>query len=223
MMPSRFEGSHSQPMRQAFAACVVALALLASSLVTASAQETDPKVAKVIFSPLNDSGIDGSASLRRKGDRTVIEIWADGAMGDHPTHIHQGSCDDLDPNPEFPLTNVQLRTAGLTGTSETTVDVPLAELLDEPHLILIHRSAKDIGTYFACGNVVAGKLTSAEQRLDETNDPLPGTGTGDVLDSSGTAIDIALAGAFAALAIAMHLFLLDRRRIAAPARRRPGE
>lgn len=210
-------------MPRVLAAGVMAFALLASSLVTASAQETDPRVAKAIFSPLNDSGIDGSASLRRKGDRTVVEIWADGAIGDHPTHIHQGSCDDLDPNPEFPLTNVQLRTAGLTGTSETTIDVPLAELLAEPHLILIHRSAKDIGTYFACGNIVAGKLTSAERRLDETNDPLPGTGSGPADSSPHVALGSVLAFALAALAFAMHLLLIpDRRRMTAPATNRPG-
>jgi hypothetical protein len=67
-------------------------------------------------------------------------------MGDHPTHINQGTCDDLDPNPQYPLNNVDLRTTDLTGLSDTTVDVTLSELLDTDHLILIHKSRDDIGT-----------------------------------------------------------------------------
>jgi len=198
----------------------VAIILVISTSVTSSAQESTPTNAKVTFSPLNDSGVDGSARLITKGDGTIVEIWADGAIGDHPTHIHQGSCDDLDPNPEFPLTNVQLRTAGLTGTSETTIDVPLVELLDEPHLILIHKSADDIGSYYACGDIVAGKLSAAEQRLNGSNDPLPGTGAGIAGNPSPMALGGVLVAAFASLAAAILLFLLDRRSFSRPSWRR---
>lgn len=191
--------------RQLLLAYAAAAALLGAVVLPASAQDSDTRSAKVIFSPLNDSGVDGSASLRRRGERTDVDIWADGAMGDHPTHIHQGTCDDLDPNPEFPLTNVQLRTAGLTGTSSTTVDVPLAELLDEPHLIIIHKSAKDIGTYFACGDIVAGRLSAAERGVGASDDPLPGTGTGGFDRPSPVRSATLLTGALAALAVSIYL------------------
>ena len=186
------------------------LVLVALTVQSSTAQESEPRSAKVMFAQLNDSGIEGSASLRRRGDRTDVEIQTDGALGNHPTHIHQGTCDDLDPNPQFPLANVQLRTAGLTGTSETVVDVPLSELLDEPHLILIHKSAKDIGTYFACGDIVPGRLVASEQVGGDTNDPLPGTGSGSGTES-GTSISRfngALGAAIAALTIAISLALL---------------
>lgn len=144
----------------------------------ALAQEATAGDAKVILKSVNDSGVVGVASLTAMEGRTVVQIQMDGAMGDHPTHIHQGSCDDLDPNPEFPLTNVQLASAGLTGISDTTIDEPLQDLLATEHLILVHRSAKDIGTYIACGNIVAGLLSVDEALAVGVKAPLPGTGAG---------------------------------------------
>ena len=78
-----------------------------------------------------------------------------GVVGVNPTHIHTGTCDDLDPNPKYPLTNIELNTTELVGTSDSVVDVPLDELLASPHLILIHKSPEDLNTYYACGNIVA--------------------------------------------------------------------
>jgi hypothetical protein len=202
-------------MRRVLMTSTAVFALLALSILPSSAQEAAPRSAKVTFSSLNDSGLAGSASLARRGERTVVKIWADGAIGDHPTHIHQGSCDDLDPNPEFPLTNVQLATAGLTGTSETLVDVPLAELLDEDHLILIHRSAADIGTYLACGDIVAGRLSAAEQGSGGTGNSLPGTGVGPAAIAPLTVPGGLVVGALLALAVAIFLIPSDRRRLLA--------
>ena len=78
-----------------------------------------------------------------------------GVVGVNPTHIHAGTCDDLDPNTKYPLTNIELNTTELVGTSDSVVDVPLDELLASPHLILIHKSPEDLKTYYACGNIVA--------------------------------------------------------------------
>ena len=142
------------------------------------AQENAPTEAYVIFGELNDSGIDGFATLTAEGDQTVVRIQAEGALGDHPTHIHQGQCEDLDPNPEIPLTNVQLPPTGVTGKSETTIDVPLDEILAEDRLILIHRSEADLDTYLACGNVEVGALPEEHRALGDDGNPLPGTGAG---------------------------------------------
>ena len=91
-----------------------------------------------------------------------------GVVGEHPTHIHTGTCDDLDPDPKYPLTNVELNTTELVGTSDSVVDVPLDELLANPHLILIHRSAEELDVYYACGDIVA----------DVTADVAEDSGTG---------------------------------------------
>src|SRR5829696_10073462 len=111
--------------------------------------------ASVTFTELNDSGLSGTAELTARGQRTKVSMRIDGAVGEHPTHIHTGTCDNLDPNPKYPLNNVELNTTELVGTSDTVVDVPLDELLSPPHLILIHKSAEELNTYYACGNIVA--------------------------------------------------------------------
>ncbi len=182
-MKSRIDMARYRLLGRAGGVLLCGLVLVGGSMVGGAARatlarETSPTDAKVVFAPVDDSGVVGAASLTAKGERTVVEIRLDGAMGDHPTHIHQGTCDDLDPNPEFPLTNVQLMSAGLTGMSATTIDVPLQELLETDHLILIHRSAKDIGSYIACGNIVAGKLSAKEAAAAGGSAPLPNTGAG---------------------------------------------
>ena len=48
-----------------------------------------------------------------------------------------------------------LNSADEMGHSETTVDVPLADLLAEPHVILIHKSTEEIDVYIACTDLLA--------------------------------------------------------------------
>ncbi len=98
----------------------------------------------------------------------------------HPAHIHAGTCDNLDPAPAFPLTNVGKTgmMQGMTGgtpeadapemgmsepmgaesaatveTSYTVVDAPLEEIVEGGHAINLHESAENIETYIACGDV----------------------------------------------------------------------
>jgi len=89
---------------------------------------------------------------------------AGGTGDDHPAHIHVGTCDNLDPNPTYPLTDVTLppNAAGAaTGDaaaipverSDTTVDAALDKLQSGGYAINVHKSAADIGTYIACGNL----------------------------------------------------------------------
>jgi plastocyanin len=86
-----------------------------------------------------------------------------GSAHAHPAHIHLGTCDALDPNPTFPLTDVAPPNAaddeadGATAIpverSVTTVDAALEDLRSGGYAINIHQSAEDIGTYIACGNL----------------------------------------------------------------------
>jgi hypothetical protein len=97
---------------------------------------------------LNDSGISGTATLREADGATEITIAVTGATGNHPTHIHAGTCDNLDPNPAFPLTPIDA-----AGKSVTTIDVSLAELTGAPFAINVHKSPEEIGVYVACGDL----------------------------------------------------------------------
>ncbi len=112
---------------------------------------------------LNDSGVSGTATLEPDGDVTVVSLELEGATGDHPAHVHEGTCEDLDPNPAYPLTDVNA-----DGVSETTIEVPLADLLASPHAVNVHRSTEDIGTYVACGNIVAPEEEAAGGEADAT-------------------------------------------------------
>lgn len=82
------------------------------------------------------------------------------ASHDHPAHIHLGTCDALDPNPTFMLTDVTLpATATDTASaipverSATTVDASLEDLRTGGYAINVHHSVDDIGTYIACGSL----------------------------------------------------------------------
>ncbi len=88
----------------------------------------------------------------------------------HPAHIHEGTCDNLDPNPAYPLSNVGLDmledgtpTVGeeMVGaasaipieSSVTTVDVALDDLLAEDYAINVHESLENAENYIACGDI----------------------------------------------------------------------
>jgi plastocyanin len=85
---------------------------------------------------------------------------AGGVAHAHPAHIHLGTCDELDPNPTFMLTDVTpvvsepgAAPALPVERSVTTLDVSLDDLRAGGYAVNIHQSAEDIGTYIACGNL----------------------------------------------------------------------
>jgi plastocyanin len=97
----------------------------------------------------------------------------------HPVHIHQGSCDNLDPNPTFVLTDITapaLADAQGDGPaaipveeSVTTVDATLDDLSTGGYAINAHESVENIGTYIACGNLTAATGDTLTVGLGELN------------------------------------------------------
>lgn len=97
----------------------------------------------------------------------------------HPAHIHEGTCSNINPNPEYPLADVSYENLGgsaaaspVGGTpaaagantvgvaaaipaegSVTQVKVSLQHLLATAHAINVHESATDITHYIACGDI----------------------------------------------------------------------
>jgi hypothetical protein len=181
--------------------------------------------ASVTFTELNDSGLSGTAELTARGQRTKVSMRIDGAVGEHPTHIHTGTCDNLDPNPKYPLNNVELNTTELVGTSDTVVDVPLDELLSTPHLILIHKSAEELNIYYACGDIVADTAANsaegsgrggvatdevaASTATDSESHAMGNMGSGSVSGAIGA---LGLAGGVSLLAVAFALMAVALRR-----------
>jgi hypothetical protein len=98
---------------------------------------------------LNDSGVSGTVTLISLGDRTQVDVDVDPAgHPDMPSHIHPGDCDNLVPQPKYPLRNV------VDGSASTIIAVPLSELLGGDLAINLHNSNEDMRTYTACANLV---------------------------------------------------------------------
>lgn len=99
--------------------------------------------------------------------------------GPYPAHIHAGTCDALGDvvhplsDATHPEGDAQGSEPSLRVSSSTTrIPIALADLLAEPHALNVHKSAEDIGTYVACGDlggvVVEGELVIALAELDDS-------------------------------------------------------
>jgi hypothetical protein len=102
----------------------------------------------------NGSGQTGTATFSVNDDGTVhVSIMISPSSTEpQPAHIHEGTCDNLDPNPAFPLENV------VDGSSETDVDVSLDDLAVTSYAVNVHKSQAEADVYVACGDItnVAG-------------------------------------------------------------------
>ena len=103
---------------------------------------------KVQLQEQNFSGEAGTATLTAVGDKTRVDIlMASYAANAQPTHIHKGTCAKLDATPAYPLHNL------VAGKSLTVVPISLDDLLEGKYAINVHRSAKQLKTYVACGEI----------------------------------------------------------------------
>jgi uncharacterized protein YabE (DUF348 family) len=122
--------------------------LLVCAWFAGCAAATQPGVT-IQLETLNDSGVTGSVTLIPLGDRTQVDVDVDPAgHPDMPSHVHPGDCDNLVPQPKYPLRNV------IDGKASTIIAVPLSELLAGDLAINLHNSNEDMRTYAACAKLV---------------------------------------------------------------------
>ena len=94
----------------------------------------------------NKSGETGTATITPQGSKTQVVLLIKGAPAEaQPAHIHDGTCASLDPKPRIPLQNV------MNGRSTTTLDMPMSVVTKGA--INVHKSASDVKTYVACGDL----------------------------------------------------------------------
>ena len=123
----------------------IAAALLAAFAGSAAAAD---EAVTVPIKAENGSGETGTATLTPQGDKTKVEVTLKGAPdAAQPAHIHEGSCAKLDPKPKYPLENV------VGGKSSTVLPVSVSALKSGSYAINVHKSAQDIKTYVACGDI----------------------------------------------------------------------
>lgn len=92
----------------------------------------------------------GTAVLEsQKGGTEVIVHLAGVPNGaSEPMHIHQGRCGHINPVPKWPLNPVTQH-----GVSRTFLKVPLTEIASGKYAINVHKSARQLTVYVACGNI----------------------------------------------------------------------
>jgi hypothetical protein len=132
------------------------IATVVTPAVPAAAQ--DNRSLTIPLTERENSGVSGTATLTAEGENTRVsmELSGDPLTGDHPTHIHTGTCRNFDPDPLYPLTTVILDEVNDEGVSETTVeDVRLRDLLDADYVILVHPSAEELYPELVCGDIKA--------------------------------------------------------------------
>ncbi len=155
-------------IRRAATPLIVVLASMVVLVAPTVAQDDDRIT--ISLNEFEDSGVSGTATLVASRDVTLVsmEISGEAVEGDHPTHIHTGTCENFDPNPTFPLTTFVLGSVNEQGWSETTVDdVSLDELLSDDHVILVHKSAEELTTYFVCGEIESTERSTSNSGASE--------------------------------------------------------
>src|SRR5262249_41796426 len=104
----------------------------------------------VTMAPQSSPKESGTATLTKQGAETTTAVRdLRGATGRQPAHIHKATWDTLDPQPSYPLS------PGASGKSETVVKASLDDLEKGGYAINVHKSAQDVKTYVACGEIAA--------------------------------------------------------------------
>jgi hypothetical protein len=133
------------------AAIAAMLTLSAISTSAADTMGTESTAGAKVYAlgAQNGSGESGTVALIPQGDKTLVVVSLVGAPSGtpQPAHVHVGPCAKLDPTPKYALTSVK------DGVSESTLDMPIAKLVDAGFAVNVHNSADEIKTYVACGNL----------------------------------------------------------------------
>lgn len=110
----------------------------------------------IALSALSQSGQSGYATLISAAAQTKVAISVTpGAKGvAQPIHIHNKPCGQDIGKVVYPLTSI------VDGRSASTVDASLASLRTGAFAINGHKSAPEIATYIACGEIVVATATS---------------------------------------------------------------
>jgi LPXTG-motif cell wall-anchored protein len=147
-------------------ALFVVILLLVPAVVAA---QSNADSVTIDLQELNDSGVSGTATLTAMDGQTqvVVSLEGDDLSIARPNHIHTGTCDNLG-GVEYPLTDVM-------DEATTMVNVDLATLLQGEYAVNVHKSADEIGTYIACGNIEGEMMAMAEEQPATTAEEQPAT------------------------------------------------
>ncbi len=209
--------------RRVLAAATVVVLLMGAFGTDVRAQD-DAKDLTITLAEYQDSGVSGWATLSPTKDGLQVRMAVEGkaVKGNHPSHIHTGTCKDFDPNPTFPLTTVVLDPLTDDGESKTAVDeATLDELLEEDFVILIHKSAEELTEYFVCGDIKESNTYTGPRTAGSVT--APSTGAGSMVGGRPVEALLGVGTGALALALASTGLALRRRSLMSeePSRRHP--
>lgn len=127
-----------------------ALAICAALALGGTANAAGAKTLTVQMKALNGSGENGIAVLTQESDGVHIALTLKNGLKDkpQPTHIHIGTCGNINKAPEYALNNT------VEGKGKSTVKgVKLSDLMAGKYAINVHKSGDDLGTYVSCGDI----------------------------------------------------------------------
>lgn len=127
----------------------VASAFIVCSLLTAATAYAKPQTMTIKMRAENKSGESGTAQLMQLPNGVQVKISLTGAPAvAQPAHIHEGTCQSLNPAPKTMLTSVT------RGHSTTFVKgAKLSDWTSGKYAINVHKSADDLKTYVSCGAI----------------------------------------------------------------------
>jgi hypothetical protein len=127
---------------------------------TVSSASSSPQVAAnettVILAEENKSRESGTATLKEENGKTTVALSLTGFVQgvSQPAHIHVGACPGVGAV-KYPLTSV------VNGSSVTVLPLTLADLRQGlPLAINVHKTAKEINNYTACGELFTNQTPS---------------------------------------------------------------
>ena len=137
---------------------------LGLALVGATSSVSAQQATTLQLNQQNNSGISGTATFTPSGGGLRVDIKVDGAgAGPEPTHIHPGSCAQLNPTPEFTLSSVT------NGSSTTDIQTTMQALVATPHAIHMHKSVDEVSVYVACADITPGSLPRTGEADTQAN------------------------------------------------------
>jgi LPXTG-motif cell wall-anchored protein len=138
--------------------CSLVLALFGTTVASAQGQSTTLQLREQ-----NNSGISGTATFTPAGGGLTVDLKVTGAgAGAYPAHIHEGTCTQLNPTPQFTLASVT------NSSSNSVIQTTLQSLTSSPHAVHMHKSADELSVYVACADINPGTLPNSGQADSNT-------------------------------------------------------
>jgi hypothetical protein len=107
----------------------------------------------IAMQPVGGSGVSGEATLTESGQQTqvMVRLMGSTANATHQGHIHSGTC--ASPGAVVvPLQSISVDAQG-SGTSTSTVDVPIHTAANGQHIVVYHEAGGSPGAPVVCGEI----------------------------------------------------------------------